>query len=99
MPLDGADAQTLAAARARASGFATRAATSLVVAHGARAVLVEEHAQRLAREAVFLLVFGSRASIKGALLERLGAVAEASALTTSGSLKNDAPILGPIGRS
>jgi hypothetical protein len=77
--LDGADAQTLPAARARASGFAMRAATTLVVADGARAVLVDEHAQRLAREALFLLVFGSRASIKAALLERLGAAAEASA--------------------
>ena len=35
----------------------------------------DQHAQRLAREAVFLLVFGSRPGIKSALLQRLGAVA------------------------
>ena len=35
----------------------------------------DQHAQRLAREAVFLLVFGSRPGIKSALLRRLGAVA------------------------
>ena len=39
------------------------------------AVAVDQHAQRLAREAVFLLVFGSRPGIKSALLRRLGAVA------------------------
>jgi len=36
---------------------------------------VDSHAQRLAREAVFLLVFGSRPDIKSALLQRLGAAA------------------------
>ena len=39
------------------------------------AAAVDQHAQRLAREAVFLLVFGSRPGIKSALLQRLGAVA------------------------
>jgi len=71
--LDAADADTLPAARARASGFALRAATALVVTNGARAVLRDAHAQRLAREALFLLVFGSRASIRSALLGRIGA--------------------------
>jgi alkylation response protein AidB-like acyl-CoA dehydrogenase len=77
--LDGADAATLPAARARASAFALRAATTLVVTNGARAVLLDEHAQRLAREALFLLVFGSRSSIRSALLERLAADADAGA--------------------
>jgi alkylation response protein AidB-like acyl-CoA dehydrogenase len=34
--------------------------------------LVDQHAQRLVREAQFLLVFGSRPAIKSALLRRLG---------------------------
>jgi hypothetical protein len=34
---------------------------------------VDQHPQRLAREALFLLVFGSRPGIKNALLGQLGA--------------------------
>jgi hypothetical protein len=45
----------------------------------AAAGLYDEHAQRLAREAMFLLVFGSRPDIKSALLQRLGAAAQAGA--------------------
>ena len=45
--------------------------------YGAPAVAVDQHAQRLAREAVFLLVFGSRPGIKNALLQLLGATARA----------------------
>jgi hypothetical protein len=45
---------------------------------------VDQHAQRLAREALFLLVFGSRPGIKSALLRRLGA-------TPSGSHRDDPP--------
>jgi hypothetical protein len=48
-----------------------RAATTLTVATGARAVLRDHHAQRLVREAMFLLVFGSRPPIKSALLDLL----------------------------
>ena len=44
---------------------------TLAVHTGSRSVLVDEHAQRLVREALFLLVFGSRAPIKAALLRRL----------------------------
>ncbi len=58
--------------RARASLFAVRAASALAVRSGARSILIDHHAQRLAREALFLLVFGSRPSIKAALLRRLG---------------------------
>jgi hypothetical protein len=46
------------------------------VRDGSRAVTVDQHAQRLAREALFLLVFGSRPGIKSALLRRLGATPE-----------------------
>ena len=38
---------------------------------GSRAVLPDHHAQRLVREAAFLLVFGSRPAIRAALLRRL----------------------------
>ena len=48
-----------------------RMAVALVVAGGARSILAQAHAQRLAREALFLLVFGSRPPIRTALLERL----------------------------
>jgi hypothetical protein len=37
---------------------------------------VDQHAQRLAREALFLLVVGSRPGIKSGLLRRLGATPE-----------------------
>jgi alkylation response protein AidB-like acyl-CoA dehydrogenase len=65
----------VADARAAASELALRAAAALAVRDGGHAVSVDQHAQRLAREAVFLLVFGSRPGIKTALLQRLGAVA------------------------
>jgi len=65
----------MAEARAAASEIALRAAAALAVRDGGNAVTVDQHAQRLAREAVFLLVFGSRPGIKSALLQRLGAAA------------------------
>ena len=71
--LDGADADGMAPARAAASEFALRAASALAVSVGSRSVLADQHAQRLVREALFLLVFGSRPPIKAALLARLGA--------------------------
>jgi alkylation response protein AidB-like acyl-CoA dehydrogenase len=49
----------------------------LAVRDGGHAVAVDQHAQRLAREAVFLLVFGSRPGIKHALLQLLGATVRA----------------------
>ena len=68
-----ADAAAMTEARAAASELAVRAAASLAVRDGSRSVTVEQHVQRLAREALFLLVFGSRPGIKSALLRRLGA--------------------------
>jgi alkylation response protein AidB-like acyl-CoA dehydrogenase len=59
------------AARAVAAELALRAAAALTVTTGSRAVLVGEHAQRLVREATFLLVFGSRPAIRTALVDRL----------------------------
>lgn len=68
---DAADGDDLAQARADASLLAMRAASSLVAARGSAAVDVREHAQRLAREAIFLLAFGQRPAIKEALLRGL----------------------------
>ncbi len=64
------DAQ-IPAARATASLLAVRAATELMVRTGSRAVLSDQQAGRLYREAGFLMVFGSRPAIKQAMLHRL----------------------------
>jgi alkylation response protein AidB-like acyl-CoA dehydrogenase len=69
------DPDPMAAARAAASELAFRAAATLTVRDGANSITVDQHPQRLAREALFLLVFGSRPAIKNALLHRLGAAA------------------------
>jgi alkylation response protein AidB-like acyl-CoA dehydrogenase len=72
--LDAATPETMPAARAAASAFAVRAATALVAHSGSKAVVAGNHAERLLREATLLLVFGSRPSIRKALLADLGAV-------------------------
>jgi alkylation response protein AidB-like acyl-CoA dehydrogenase len=69
---DAADGDELAQARADASLLAMRAAAYLVAERGSAAVDMGEHAQRLAREAIFLLAFGQRPAIKQALLRELG---------------------------
>ena len=58
-------------AHARASLFAVRAATALVASSGGRAVVLDHHAQRLMREAMFVLVQGQTPSIRSSLLEQL----------------------------
>lgn len=68
--LDAADTAGMPAARAHASEFAARAAHYLAVRRGSRSALAGDDAERLAREAGFLLVFGSRPAIKDALLGR-----------------------------
>jgi hypothetical protein len=65
--LKGADPASLPAARAAACELALRATAALVVGQGSTAILADQDAQRLAREALFLLVFGSRPPIKQAL--------------------------------
>lgn len=71
--LDAADEERMPAARAAASELAIRSATALVTVNGSRSVLPGTHAGRLAREALFLLVFASRPTIKASLIERLTA--------------------------
>jgi alkylation response protein AidB-like acyl-CoA dehydrogenase len=62
--LDRAAPAAMPQARAAASELALRAAATLTVLAGARGILAGEHAQRLLREAAFLLVFGSRPAIR-----------------------------------
>jgi alkylation response protein AidB-like acyl-CoA dehydrogenase len=71
--LDAADEEAMPAARARASELAVRAAHAFAVHRGARSALAGDVAERLSREAAFLLVFGSRAGIKEALLRSFNA--------------------------
>lgn len=65
-------ADGIPAARAAATELAARAAMTLVAASGSSAILSDRYPQRLAREAMFLLVFGSRPPIKAALVSLLG---------------------------
>jgi alkylation response protein AidB-like acyl-CoA dehydrogenase len=69
--LDRAGPQDMPAARAAAAQFAYRAAGAAVAATGSRGILTDQHPQRLAREAQFLLVFGSRPAIKENLVSLL----------------------------
>jgi alkylation response protein AidB-like acyl-CoA dehydrogenase len=71
--LDAAGPEQLPGARAAAAALAHRAAGVLAVVTGSRTVERGSIAERTAREAVFLLVFGSRPAIKEALLTELGA--------------------------
>jgi hypothetical protein len=80
--LDQATPETMPAARARASLLAMRAATRLALEGGGRSMLTDHHAQRLAREAMFLLVFGQTASIRAAQLD--AAMRERRAATAGG---------------
>jgi alkylation response protein AidB-like acyl-CoA dehydrogenase len=59
-------------ARAAAGELALRAASALMTAEGNRSLLVAEHGQRLAREAMFILVYALRPASRAALLARLG---------------------------
>jgi alkylation response protein AidB-like acyl-CoA dehydrogenase len=71
--LDQASDETMAEARAAAVALAVRASAALIVHQGSRSIFEGNHAQRLYREAAFLLVFGSRPSIRAALLRDFGA--------------------------
>ena len=65
--LDTAGPDSMPVARAGACELAIRAAAALVVTVGSTAIRLDHDAQRLAREALFLLVFGSRPAIKQSL--------------------------------
>jgi len=68
--LDAARPESMPSARAAASDLAMRAASAVVVAGGGRSILVDQQAQRLAREAMFLLVFGQTPAIRAAQMAR-----------------------------
>lgn len=71
--LDRLDPETIFRSRAAAGELALRAAAALSVAEGSRSLLAGDHAQRLAREALFTLVYALRPESKVALLARLHA--------------------------
>lgn len=73
--LDTSSDAAMPEARAAACELAVRAAHALAVSRGSGSALVGDIAERLSREAAVLLVFGSRPTIKDALLERLHASA------------------------
>lgn len=68
---DVADLDAMSSARAAASLFAVQAATALVAKVGGNAVMLSEHAQRLMREAMFVLVQGQNPAIKAEMLDQL----------------------------
>ncbi len=65
------DPTAMPSARAAAAELAVRAAAALAVHTGSAAAEAGSDAGRLTREALFLLVFGSRPAIRTALLDRL----------------------------
>lgn len=67
------DPSAIAGARAAIAELTIRAVSALVVRGGARSAVAGGEAERSAREALFLAVFGSRAPIRAALLEQMGA--------------------------
>jgi alkylation response protein AidB-like acyl-CoA dehydrogenase len=69
--LDAGTPEQVPEARAAAAALASRAAAALAVGTGSSAVLRGSHAERLGREALFLLVFGARPTITNALARRL----------------------------
>jgi alkylation response protein AidB-like acyl-CoA dehydrogenase len=71
--LDEATPASVVSARAEASLLAVRTAAALVAAGGGRSVERGQHAARLMREAMFLLVFGQTRDIRAAQLAALGA--------------------------
>jgi alkylation response protein AidB-like acyl-CoA dehydrogenase len=87
------------AARAAASAFAFQAAGVLAAAAGSRSILVGAHPQRLAREALFLLVFGSRPVIKDRLVALLTARGTDARGTEAAGTDARGPVAhGPVAR-
>ena len=71
LKVERAEPDEMPTVKAASAELAHRAAAALVVTTGSRSLLQTEHAQRLARETMFLLVFGSRPAIKTELLRLL----------------------------
>jgi alkylation response protein AidB-like acyl-CoA dehydrogenase len=81
--LDRLDPATVEAARGAAGELALRASGALAVASGSRSLLVSEHPQRIAREALFTLVYALRPGSRAAVLSQLGASNAGDAPTSS----------------
>lgn len=71
--LDRLDPDAIERARADAGELAVRAAAAVMATRGSRSLLLGDHAQLLAREALFTLVYALRPASRAAVLERLGA--------------------------
>jgi alkylation response protein AidB-like acyl-CoA dehydrogenase len=71
--LDRLDPTTIERDRSAAGELALRAAAALTVASGSRSLLLTDNAQRLAREALFALVYALRPDSRAALLTQFGA--------------------------
>jgi alkylation response protein AidB-like acyl-CoA dehydrogenase len=69
--LDRLEPATIEAARGAAGELALRAAGALSVDTGSRSLLLTEHAQRLVREALFVLVYALRPGTRDSLLATL----------------------------
>jgi len=69
--LDGASASELPEARGRLGDLCIRSTAALLASRGGSGMIVDQHAQRLAREALFLLVQGQTPEIKKIHVERL----------------------------
>jgi alkylation response protein AidB-like acyl-CoA dehydrogenase len=67
------DSGRMATDRADAGELAVRSAAALMTATGSRSMLLDQHPQRLAREALFALIYALRPLSREALLHRLGA--------------------------
>jgi alkylation response protein AidB-like acyl-CoA dehydrogenase len=70
--LDDAAPSQLPTARAAAADLALRSTAALVALGAGRAITLEHHAQRLAREALFLLVQGQTTAIRSEQIRMLG---------------------------
>ena len=75
--LDRLDPATIQATRGAAGELALRASAALAVFTGSRSLLLSDHAQRLAREALFSMVYALRPGSREALLAQLGAAQRA----------------------
>lgn len=69
--LDAATVDELPEARGHVSALTVRLTASLVASVGGRSIVADHHGQRLAREALFLLIQGQTPEIKQSLLRHL----------------------------
>jgi alkylation response protein AidB-like acyl-CoA dehydrogenase len=74
--LDRLDPATIEVDRAAAAELAMRCALALLVTTGSRSLLLDEHGQRLAREALFMVVYALRPGSREWLLGRYGELTE-----------------------